>query len=124
MIRKKSTIAGKVGVGPLPAFSGHGNMATLGGWHFGINAFSKHAEEAWYFIDFMTSKESQKILALKAGLAPTRKSVYEDPAIQQKMPHLIAFLPSFETSRSRPLSPPIPHDQPGIATVLQQCHCG
>lgn len=95
-------------MGPLPAFKGHGHVATLGGWHFGINAFSRHQEAAWQFIRHMTSKESQKALALKAGLAPTRKSVYEDPVIQQKMPHLIAFLPSFKKAVSRPLSPIYP----------------
>jgi multiple sugar transport system substrate-binding protein len=56
----------------------------------------------------MTSKESQKILALESGLAPTRRSVYEDPLIQQKVPHLKAFLPAFETARPRPLSPVYP----------------
>ncbi len=104
----KSRISGKVGVGVLPAFEGHQHAATLGGWHFGINAFSKHQEAAWQFVRFMTSKESQKMLALKAGLAPTRKSVYEDPVIRDKMPHLIAFLPSFEKAASRPQSPLYP----------------
>ena len=105
---EKSTVSGKVGVGTLPAFKGHEHVATLGGWHFGINAFSRHHEAAWQFIHHMTSKESQKALALKAGLAPTRKSVYEDLVIQQKMPHLIAFLPSFKKTVSRPLSPIYP----------------
>ena len=105
---QKSAISGKVGVGLLPAFKGHDHAATLGGWHFGINTFSRHPDAAWQFIRFMTSKESQKTLALEAGLAPTRKSVYEDPTIQQKMPHLIAFLPSFEKAASRPPSPIYP----------------
>ena len=105
---QKSTVSGKIGVGTLPAFEGHDPVATLGGWHFGINAFSKHQEAAWLFIRHMTSKESQKALALNAGLAPTRKSVYKDPVIQQKMPHLIAFLPSFEKAVTRPLSPVYP----------------
>ena len=105
---RKSAISGKVGVGFLPAFKGHHHAATLGGWHFGINTFSRHPDAAWQFIRFMTSKESQKTLALEAGLAPTRKSVYEDPTIQQEMPHLIAFLPSFEKAASRPPSPIYP----------------
>ena len=68
----KSKIAGKVGVGALPAFNGQGSASTLGGWQFGISRWSKHADEAWQFVKFMTSQDTQKILAMEAGLAPTR----------------------------------------------------
>jgi multiple sugar transport system substrate-binding protein len=105
---EKSNVSGKIGVAPLPAFKGHDHCGTLGGWHFGINAFSRKPDAAWRFIRFMTSAKAQKSLALQGGLAPTRKAVYEDPIIREKMPHLIAFLPSFEKAVSRPLSPCIP----------------
>ena len=102
---KKSKIAGKVGVGKLPAFVGHDSASTLGGWQFAINKFSKHPQEAWQFIQYMTSHQTQKILALEAGLAPTRRSVYNDFEVQERMPHLKNFLPAFESARPRPLSP-------------------
>jgi multiple sugar transport system substrate-binding protein len=105
---KKSKIAGKIGVGSLPAFHRHSSASTLGGWQFGINNYSMHAQEAWRFIQFMTSRETQKILALDAGLAPTRRSVYQDPEVQKKRAHLNAFLPAFENARPRPLSPVYP----------------
>jgi multiple sugar transport system substrate-binding protein len=105
---EKSKIAGRVGVTDLPAFRGHHSASTLGGWQFGINRYSRHPEEAWKFIRFMSSARSQKILALQSGLAPTRRSVYEDPEIQERMPHLKAFLPAFEKARPRPLSPVYP----------------
>lgn len=103
-----SKIAGKIGVGALPAFPGHSSASTLGGWQFGISQWSKHPEEAWQFIQFMTSYESQKVLALGAGLAPTRTLVYCDAEVRKKMPHLNAFLPAFERARPRPLSPVYP----------------
>jgi multiple sugar transport system substrate-binding protein len=105
---KKSKIAGKIGVGPLPSFQGRGSASTLGGWQFGINRYSKHPAEAWQFIKFMTSHDTQKILALEAGLAPTRRSVYQDPEVLKTMPHLKTFLPAFEKARPRPLSPVYP----------------
>ncbi|MBC8417754.1 MAG: ABC transporter substrate-binding protein [Desulfobacterales bacterium] len=105
---EKSRIAGKIGVGPLPAFQGHNSASTLGGWQFGINRYSRHPEEAWQFIQFMTSQQSQKRLALESGLAPTRRSIYQDREIQEKMAHLKAFLPAFEKARPRPLSPVYP----------------
>jgi multiple sugar transport system substrate-binding protein len=95
-------------VGSLPAFHRHSSASTLGGWQFGINNYSMHAQEAWRFIQFMTSHETQKILALDAGLAPTRRSVYQDPEVQKKRAHLNAFLPAFENARPRPLSPVYP----------------
>lgn len=105
---ERSRIAGKIGVGPLPAFQGHASASTLGGWQFGINRYSLHPEQAWQFIEFMTSHDTQKFLALNAALAPTRRSVYHDPDVQEKMPHLEAFLPAFEKARPRPLSPVYP----------------
>jgi len=97
-----------VGVGTLPSFAGNEPASTLGGWQFGISSFSKHPDEAWRFISFMTSHLSQKILALEAGKAPTRISVYEDGEVQGKMPHLKKFLPAFRRARPRPLSPVYP----------------
>jgi multiple sugar transport system substrate-binding protein len=105
---QKSKVAGKIGVGILPAFPGHKPAATLGGWQFGISRWSRHPGEAWRFIQFMTSYKSQKILAMEAGRAPTRKAVYQDQEIRTTMPHLIAFLPAFEKAKPRPLSPVYP----------------
>jgi len=104
----RSRVAGKVGVGPLPAFHGFRPASTLGGWQLGINRYSRHPAESWRFIQFLSSAESQKRLAVEAGLAPTRKSVYQDPEVREKMPSLQAFLPAFERARPRPLSPVYP----------------
>lgn len=104
----KSKVAGKVGRGELPAFSGHKPASTLGGWQFGINRWSRRQEEAWRFVQFMTSPEAQKALAMEAGLAPGRRSVYRDPDLQAKRPHLGALLQALENALPRPLSPVYP----------------
>ena len=104
----KSKVAGRVGVGALPAFSGYDSASTLGGWQFGISRWSKHADEAWKFVQFMSSQATQKTLALEAGLAPTRVAVYDDTEVQNKMPHLQFFLPAFKKTRPRPVSPIYP----------------
>jgi multiple sugar transport system substrate-binding protein len=105
---EKSKVAGRVGVGTLPAFPGHSPAAALGGWQFGISRWSEHVKEAWEFVEFMTSFESQKILAIEAGLAPTRVAIYKDPVVQGKMPHLKDFLPAFKRAKPRPVSPLYP----------------
>jgi multiple sugar transport system substrate-binding protein len=105
---EKSRVTGKIGVGVLPAFEGHSPASTLGGWQFGVSRWSQLPDEAWAFVKFMTSLESQKLLALDAGLAPTRIGVYEDPRVKEKMPHLQSFLPAFQQARPRPMSPLYP----------------
>ena len=105
---EKSRVAKKIGVGVLPAFKGHAPVSTLGGWQFAISRWSQHPDEAWAFVKFMTSYESQARLALEAGLAPTRIKVYDDPRVKEDMPHLKSFLPAFEAARPRPSSPLYP----------------
>lgn len=105
---RKSTVAGKVGVGRLPSFEGHPSASTLGGWQFGMSRWSRNPDEAWRFIRFMTSFEAQTALAIEAGLAPTRRAVYSQPEVHKKMPHLVSFLPAFEKARPRPSSPLYP----------------
>jgi multiple sugar transport system substrate-binding protein len=104
----KSKVAGKIGVGPLPAFAGHSSASALGGWQFGISRWSRHPNEAWKFVTFMTSQDSQRTLAVQAGLAPTRMALYEDPKLCEKVPHLRDFLPAFKKARPRPISPLYP----------------
>jgi multiple sugar transport system substrate-binding protein len=104
----KSKVAGRVGVTHLPAFAGHSSASALGGWQLGISQWSKHPDEAWKFVEFMTSVESQKTIAIEAGRAPSRIAIYRDTEVQKKMPHLNAFLPAFKKARPRPVSPVYP----------------
>ncbi|MBN1103424.1 MAG: ABC transporter substrate-binding protein, partial [Deltaproteobacteria bacterium] len=104
----KSRVAGRVGVGALPAFPGKKPVSTLGGWQFGISRWSRHQEDAWRFVRFMTSEGAQKTLAVEASLAPARRAIYEDPEVMEKKAHLKALLPALEAARPRPLSPVYP----------------
>jgi multiple sugar transport system substrate-binding protein len=121
---KKSRVATRVGVGVLPAFKGHSPASALGGWQFGISRWSHHPDEAWAFVKFMTSAESQRRLALDGGLAPTRMEVYEDPHVKEKMPHLKSFLPAFRTARPRPMSPLYPMISSELQRFFSQAVAG
>lgn len=103
-----SNIAGRVGVTTLPHFEGGESVATLGGWLYGISAFSQHPQEAWTFIDFMTSPSMQKHFALHASLAPSRMAVYDDPDVLQANPQYRDLLPVFRTATPRPRTPVYP----------------
>lgn len=63
--------------------TGHG---CIGGWVLGINAFSAHKDEAWKFIDYLLSKDTQTSLAINAGLISSRPDVVSDSSVQAKLP--------------------------------------
>jgi multiple sugar transport system substrate-binding protein len=84
----RSNVVGKVGVAPTLATVGQTGHGCTGGWVMAINAFSHHKDEAWQFIDYMLSKETQTSLSLHAGLISSRPDVVSDPAVQAKAPYV------------------------------------
>ncbi len=113
---ERSRIAGKVGIAVLPHFEGGRSFSALGGWQVGISRFSRNREEAVRFATFLTSERVQKILALKAGRAPTRKALYDDPEVLKANPHFATMKDVFLTAYPRPRSPLYP----AISNILQR----
>lgn len=105
---KKSKVAGKVGIAPLPHFPGGQSRATLGGWQVGVSAYSRQPDAAWTFAKFITSKPVQKLFAIKGGRAPTRMDLYRDPQVLAAQPHLAEMRESFANAAPRPRSPLYP----------------
>ncbi len=83
----RSRVAGKVGVAPTLATSGHAGHGCTGGWVLAINAFSQYKDEAWTFIDYLLSKQTQTSLSLNAGLISSRPDVVNDPGVQARVPY-------------------------------------
>ncbi len=102
---QRSKVAGHVGMMPLPSFPGHKSVATLGGWQLGISRFSRHPRLAWKFVDFMTSREAQKQIALATGRGPARASLYNDAEVLAKHPHFSARYETFVLAEPRPRTP-------------------
>jgi len=113
---ERSKIAGKVAITQLPHFSGGKSYATLGGWQLGISNYSQNKDAAWKFVQFLTSERIQKLLALKAGLAPTRKALYGDAEILGRYPQFSEMKEVFLTAYPRPRSPLYP----AISNTLQR----
>jgi multiple sugar transport system substrate-binding protein len=113
---EKSRVAGKVGIAKLPHFKGGESYSTLGGWQLGISKYSENKNEAWKFIKFLTSARVQKLYAIKAGKAPTRKALYADQDIIKYNPHFKDMKDVFLTAYPRPRSPLYP----SISNVLQR----
>jgi len=83
-----SIVADKVDFMRVPYFEGYPdtNTVCLGGWLLGININSQHKEEAWKFIEYLTSHEAQLRTAAVTGNLPTRQSVYEDSRLVEQFP--------------------------------------
>jgi multiple sugar transport system substrate-binding protein len=83
-----SKVVGKVGVAPLPTFSGHSypGYSTIGGWNLYINPHSKHVATDLTFIKWMSSTQAQTILGKKYSEIPTVESVRKAIAAQSSAP--------------------------------------
>jgi multiple sugar transport system substrate-binding protein len=114
--KTRSRIAGKVGISQLPHFNKGKSYSTLGGWQLGISSYSGNKEAAWKFISFLTSDRIQKLYSIKAGKAPTRKALFDDPELLEANPHFADMKEVFLSAYPRPRSPLYP----AISHVLQR----
>lgn len=99
-----SPVKDKVGVAVIP-----GGHPVSGGWGLGINAASKHPEEAFKFAQFATSKAGDKLQWMKYRVGPTRYSVLEDEEVLEDSPWLAGvYAESLEGASHRPRIPEEP----------------
>src|SRR5215218_3423699 len=77
----------QVGIAPIPVDKpGNPTYSCLGGWQMAIYANTEIEEDAWKFIEFMTSEESQKERVIINGGDPSREAVYDDPDVAKATP--------------------------------------
>lgn len=97
-----SKIVDKVGIAPLIPTAGNTGYGCTGGWVLGINARSRYKDQAWTFIDYMLSKETQTSLVKNAGLISSRPDVINDTTLQGELPHLSQLGTILENGQNRP----------------------
>lgn len=100
---ENSPVRGKVGVRPMVHAPGAESAATLGGWGYGISAFSEQPDAAWKFVEFITGEEAQRVSFLMGGINPTRRALFSDPELLRKSPHLPQLYAALERARPRPV---------------------
>ncbi|MEM2180987.1 MAG: extracellular solute-binding protein [Nitrososphaeria archaeon] len=100
-----SVVKDKTACAVMPGWDNIYGYGTIGGQSLAINKDSKNKEAAFLFIQWMTSKEQDKINFLKAGCEPARKSTYKDPELLSKYPWLSVWGKSVETPCMRPSIP-------------------
>ena len=82
-----SKIVGKVGVGLVPGKTEGVSAALALPEAMAIPVTSKHKEAAWKFIEFMSSKESNKMMADQIGAIPIYTELYTNPDLLEKYPY-------------------------------------
>jgi len=103
--REGSPVRGKIGVVPIPSFPGHVGAPVLGGWLLAIPKHSLKQEAASKLVDFLTSPDAQRRIALELGYNPTRPALYKEPSLLKVRPILADLYPIFLDARPRPLTP-------------------
>lgn len=101
-LASQSDIAGKFALKPMVHQPGYKSGACQGGWGLGISATSKHPEEAWRVIEFISSEKAQREFVLETGYLPSRRSLFTDPAIVAKYSYYPQLLEVVENSALRP----------------------
>src|SRR5215218_1043616 len=70
-----------------------------------ISASSEMKDEAWEFVRYMTSQESQKMQTLSASTLPTLSTLYDDREILEEVPVIALSKEALQNARPRPVSP-------------------
>ncbi|MCS6812357.1 MAG: ABC transporter substrate-binding protein [Cyanobacteria bacterium] len=100
-----SPIQGKFDLVPMVHGPGATSGACKGGWGLGIARTTKHPEVAWQAVQFLTSADSQRHIALFGGYMPTRTALFTDAEIVAKYPHFPQLLAIAQNAVLRPLTP-------------------
>lgn len=102
---KDSAVVGKVGVARLPAVSGGEQTTCLGGWEWGVSAYSNHKDEAQKLVEYLSSEDSSKFMAANGSLLPTYPAAYKDDTVLKAVPWFADALQVVETAKPRPVTP-------------------
>ncbi|WP_330318084.1 extracellular solute-binding protein [Streptomyces platensis] len=89
-----------LGVAPVPGGS-TAQGSPQGGWNLSVYAGSKNLQASYAFVKYMSSAEVQQQTNEKLSLLPTRKSVYEVPAVKSN--EMVQFFkPAVDGAVQRP----------------------
>jgi multiple sugar transport system substrate-binding protein len=102
---------------PYPGIDGPGT-SPLGGANFAVSSYSLHPDQAHQAALCLRDPQSQLTAAVKDGLPPTIRSVYDDPAMAEAYPMRDAILDALKTPSLRPKSPVYQNVSTTISAVL------
>ncbi|MFO0017962.1 MAG: ABC transporter substrate-binding protein [Synechococcaceae cyanobacterium] len=103
--RSGGPASGHVGVVPVLAASGQQTGGTLGTWGLSMLKGTPHPQEAAAVLGWLTGPETQRLLALHEGYAPTWTALYEDAELSRQQPMISIQRQALAHAVLRPPSP-------------------
>ncbi|MDT0541490.1 MULTISPECIES: ABC transporter substrate-binding protein [Streptomyces] len=100
-LARKSNVAGKFAVAPLPGLNGPGS-SSLGGHNLALSSFARNKATAMDFMKFFTSQDSARTFLKDAAFAPSYAALYDDASLTKEYPYLRVLKQSIETAVPRP----------------------
>ncbi|MGA5415581.1 ABC transporter substrate-binding protein [Streptomyces pseudogriseolus] len=85
--------------------AGRPSRPTIGGIDLAVSAYSRHADLAFDAALCLRNRENQLTAALKGGLPPTLRALYDEPDFMEQYPFSKEVLASLESASVRPLTP-------------------
>jgi multiple sugar transport system substrate-binding protein len=108
-----------IGWAPYPAVvNGKPVKAPIGGFNFGVGAYSKHKQQAFAAAQCLRNAKNQKIAAAGGGLPPTISKVYADKKFQKDYPFADLIKKQIENGGVRPQTPAYADLSLAVATTL------
>lgn len=114
---KKSPLAGRFGVLPVPAIKkGAPAYSVIGSWYFAVNSYSPNKAGAIAFLnDFFSSRTQRYLVHSSDGYLPVLTSAYQDTQILSKNAYIKPFEAALANMRPRLLHP----NEPEIELILE-----
>ncbi|MBC9247667.1 ABC transporter substrate-binding protein [Paracoccus sp. 11-3] len=120
----ESAVKGNVGVARLPAMEGGQQASCLGGWEWGVSAYSEHPAEATALVKYLSSPDVAEFMAVNGALLPAFPQVYEDAEVLAAAPWFADAKQVVETARARPVTPRYAEVSEVIRTTLNAVLAG
>lgn len=105
-------------VAPLP--KGIRQAVANGSWALGISSKSKHPEEAWLFVNWMTGYEGLKLYSSITRDIPARYSVAKEFAELNEYPKNIFVIQNQKYGRPRPITPVFPQVSEAVKNLFEE----
>lgn len=94
-----SKVKGQIEVGVVPSAANGATAALTLPEAYAIPAGSQHKDAAWKFIEYMTSKDTNKYLAKEIGVLPIWVDLFSDPELTALYPQWADFQAQLTSAR-------------------------
>ena len=84
---------------------GRPSRVTIGGINLAVGAYTQHPRLAFEAAECLASESNQSVAALKGGLPPTLRALYDAPAVRERFPMADTLLKTLQDAVQRPQTP-------------------